>query len=298
MRNLMKGLTGSDVRNIQLLLNYHLSHNFQKNSSSSKIFPPLEDDGIFGGQTDARLREFQRRNQLNPDGVVGTETRKKLLQLVRVFGKIQVLTSNQTTLTSSERQFISLNNISRISTTRAAQALFPRPALVDFGGQTAFASFSTFKSLANSDNSALILSEGDDFTLKLDHELQLDLSLLLRNDGNENSWLDGNMKFFSGQPFSSDWAFKAEIQAELFKLPRFGPFEVSGFSKGSLDLEQPTVDIGVGADLSMSIIRSRSGREILGLGVEGGVKLTWEPPEGSLKLGFDTGGQFLFHGHF
>lgn len=284
-RYLERGCTGSDVRNIQLLLNYHLP----------KKLPLLNDDGIFGGNTDARLREFQRLNKLNPDGVVGPETRKKLLQLVRVFGKIQVIKPNQAI--TSRRQF-NLNSISRTSTIQAAQALIPRPALVSFGGQTTFSGLSSLKSSTNNANSALVSAEGDDFTLELDHELQLDLNLLLRNDGEENNWLDGNIKFFSGQPFSGEWAFKAEVQAELFKLPRLGPFEVSGFSKGSLDLDQPTIDIGVGGKLDMSIIRNRFGREILGLGVEGGVKLTWEPPAENLKLEFDTGGQFVLRGHF
>jgi hypothetical protein len=43
--------------------------------------PPLESDGIFGGKTEERVREFQRRNKLSVDGVVGPRTRERLYSI-------------------------------------------------------------------------------------------------------------------------------------------------------------------------------------------------------------------------
>lgn len=133
---------------------------------------------------------------------------------------------------------------------------------------------------------------GDGIGFELDHELKLDLNILKRNDGNPDPWLDGKIKFFSGQPFNREWKFEAEVKADLFKSPRLGPFELSGFGKGSLDLAQPTVDVAAGGALKMSILRDKFGRDVIGLEVEVGAKLTLQVGERSVKLEFDTAGQF------
>jgi peptidoglycan hydrolase-like protein with peptidoglycan-binding domain len=41
---------------------------------------PLEIDGEFGPKTNAKVQEFQRRNNLVPDGVVGPQTKQALAQ--------------------------------------------------------------------------------------------------------------------------------------------------------------------------------------------------------------------------
>lgn len=64
-RQLSRGATGLDVKELQAALNFHLR----------RPFTPLKPDGIFGPLTDARVREFQRRAGLTPpDGIVGPRT--------------------------------------------------------------------------------------------------------------------------------------------------------------------------------------------------------------------------------
>ncbi len=71
-----KGSTGQDVVTLQSRLN----------SRPPTLLPLLKVDGIFGLKTDARVREFQRNQQLKPDGIVGRLTWSKLLSPEPVTG--------------------------------------------------------------------------------------------------------------------------------------------------------------------------------------------------------------------
>ena len=62
------GSYGQGVDMVQLSLNAH----------PPTILPLLNVDGVFGGRTEARVREFQRNNGLVPDGAVGNLTRAAL----------------------------------------------------------------------------------------------------------------------------------------------------------------------------------------------------------------------------
>src|SRR5215470_59359 len=67
IRNLRKGMTGPDVRAVQQALN------------ASNPKNKIAEDGIFGSrETDPAVREYQRKNGLNPDGIVGPLTRASL----------------------------------------------------------------------------------------------------------------------------------------------------------------------------------------------------------------------------
>lgn len=66
---LARGSTGRDVFNIQAALNTH----------RPTQLPLLSVDGVFGLKTESRVREFQRANNLKPDGIVGPLTSAKLL---------------------------------------------------------------------------------------------------------------------------------------------------------------------------------------------------------------------------
>lgn len=67
-RTVRQGGYGQGIDIIQLALN----------NSPPTLLPPLVVDGIFGARTDARVREFQGRHELTPDGIVGPLTRRAL----------------------------------------------------------------------------------------------------------------------------------------------------------------------------------------------------------------------------
>jgi peptidoglycan hydrolase-like protein with peptidoglycan-binding domain len=72
-RTLRKGDKGEDVRNLQRALNMHLTQAYG--------YKRLATDADFGPLTDGRVREFQRVNLLDADGIVGILTREKLLDV-------------------------------------------------------------------------------------------------------------------------------------------------------------------------------------------------------------------------
>ena len=77
-RTLSFGMTGTDVRNLQAALNYHLRPPNPPHTPPGNPRPPLATDGVFGPLTDARIKEFQRLNDLVDDGIVGHLTRPLL----------------------------------------------------------------------------------------------------------------------------------------------------------------------------------------------------------------------------
>ena len=63
-RNLYQGLTGTDVRQLQIILNLQRGPHYQR----------IGEDGIFGPETRSRVKGFQAYCKLNPDGIVGPLT--------------------------------------------------------------------------------------------------------------------------------------------------------------------------------------------------------------------------------
>jgi hypothetical protein len=63
-RNLCRGLTGTDVRHLQIILNLQRGPHDQR----------ISEDGIFGPETGARVKAFQAYCKLKPDGIVGPLT--------------------------------------------------------------------------------------------------------------------------------------------------------------------------------------------------------------------------------
>jgi hypothetical protein len=70
-RNLFQGLTGPDVKNLQQILNLQ--------RASPRELPRIDEDGVFGPDTDARVRAFQELCGLAVDGIVGPDTGAMLL---------------------------------------------------------------------------------------------------------------------------------------------------------------------------------------------------------------------------
>jgi peptidoglycan hydrolase-like protein with peptidoglycan-binding domain len=70
-RVLHVGLIGEDVRERQGLLNALLDSDSPLGQSN---LAELEQDGEYGSRTMMRVKEFQSRNNLNADGVIGPET--------------------------------------------------------------------------------------------------------------------------------------------------------------------------------------------------------------------------------
>jgi hypothetical protein len=68
-RLIKQGTKGADVRAIQDVLNFHI-----------RRLTPLRVDGDFGPLTHTRVVEFQKSNQLKPDGIVGPNTMGKLFE--------------------------------------------------------------------------------------------------------------------------------------------------------------------------------------------------------------------------
>jgi peptidoglycan hydrolase-like protein with peptidoglycan-binding domain len=68
-RLIKQGSKGAGVRAIQDVLNFHIRRG-----------TPLKVDGDFGSRTHTRVVEFQRSNQLKPDGIVGSNTLGKLFE--------------------------------------------------------------------------------------------------------------------------------------------------------------------------------------------------------------------------
>jgi peptidoglycan hydrolase-like protein with peptidoglycan-binding domain len=70
-RNLHVGLIGDDVQERQALLNALTDTDSPLGQTN---LPMLETDGEFGSRTMMRVKEFQSRNNLIPDGVIGPQT--------------------------------------------------------------------------------------------------------------------------------------------------------------------------------------------------------------------------------
>jgi hypothetical protein len=84
--NLRLGAVGQQVRDLQAALNHQMS----------PPLAPITIDGRFGRATYDRLREFQRRCGLTPDGSVGPQTRRALFSAVNVAVRAHVSSTSST----------------------------------------------------------------------------------------------------------------------------------------------------------------------------------------------------------
>lgn len=111
-RTLSIGMTGIDVADLQAALNYHLHTPIPPETGPFVL--PLKVDGIFGDATDERLREFQRLNNLDDDGIVGRNTRPMLSIVRRVTLKIPIFNAG-----NDDPPLVSANRVGSRSTASA-----------------------------------------------------------------------------------------------------------------------------------------------------------------------------------
>ena len=78
-RTLKEGTSGEDVRNLQRLLNFHLT---------GTGFTPLNPDGSFGRKTGLAVVKFQNVAKLFPDGIAGLKTRAALMNVLSIAGQV------------------------------------------------------------------------------------------------------------------------------------------------------------------------------------------------------------------
>jgi hypothetical protein len=79
---LKRGITSAEVWVVQRLLNLWLTN-------SKTTFPPLNEDGIFGSETEQVVRSFQRAESLSIDGLLGPQTWRRLLEKLIVLIQTQ-----------------------------------------------------------------------------------------------------------------------------------------------------------------------------------------------------------------
>jgi peptidoglycan hydrolase-like protein with peptidoglycan-binding domain len=78
------GSQGPQVMAVQDSMN-----RFQNIESDTGLAPlPLSVDGQFGPKTQTRVKDFQARNDLDPDGIVGPLTRSTMKNLAEVFATV------------------------------------------------------------------------------------------------------------------------------------------------------------------------------------------------------------------
>ena len=98
-KQIQNGSENSDVKDLQKILN-------------SKGYN-LEVDGVFGSKTEAAVRDYQTKNNLQVDGIVGTNTWGSLL------GSSSGSTTNKTTTTTPAATTTTKNTTTKTTTPAA-----------------------------------------------------------------------------------------------------------------------------------------------------------------------------------
>ena len=283
MQVLKVGSGGADVRRIQGVLNECM---LQPNNQITR--PPMRriaEDGLFGEKTAAMVREFQRLNQLDQDGVIGPITSYMLLPYITFEA---ALSGRGRIRGRRDGQLVSASRF-------AARPLFT-PAR--FG-------------LSQARQSALIGdAEGDGDE---DEAITVDLTVgsgngnsfkpwfvLKPNEGKDAPEAEGTIAIESTVLRKKGFEFGGSLE---FSRPLIAPAEttwqwtgsISGSytnikSKGDIFSLKPIVDIsvkkgllvgtGIGIEASVQLIDDR-----LALTVGGKVALELDPHEGSIQVG-------------
>ncbi|WP_058485078.1 M14 family metallopeptidase [Defluviitalea phaphyphila] len=97
MRTLRKGMEGSDVAEIQSILQI-IGYN------------PGEIDGIFGLKTEEAVKAFQKNNNLTPDGIIGPKTYEKLEPILLGYD-LYIIQSGDTLYEIAKKYYTNVSSI-------------------------------------------------------------------------------------------------------------------------------------------------------------------------------------------
>ena len=246
---LRRGSVGSPVEQAQRALNYHFAGRL----------PGIQEDGIFGPNTEARVHEFQRRNGLLPtDGIIGPITRGKLFAIGIARIRFSFKKVKNAEAFGLQPNF-GLQPSFRLQPSRVGDGPPTPPStqlvVVDWGQTFAFQPFA-----------------------KLDEEehlLTTDLRLALKNNGEDQSII-GLLKIDlpPGQPILPNWQLKAELERPVTELKILGPLEANVFTTQAVQLSPFQVSAGVGVKLGVKILGDK-----INLIAQGDVKMQYTPEE-------------------
>lgn len=237
---LRKGASGIDVKQVQNALNFHLA---------AKL-APIRADSMFGPVTEGRVQEFQRRNRLTADGVVGPITRAKLFALALARVRVRLRRTRGMARTAAR----TLVQRDGEPTTQSKQLI------VDWG-QT----FS-FHPLADP-------AEGE-------HLFRTEMKLALKNSGDDEGILGRlTLDAVPATPTSSDWEFSAELEMPVVELPTFGPLRGSLFLTPGFQLNPLAAGIGAGLKLGVAAVGDR-----IGIFAQGDLKAQYDPGTGQGEM--------------
>lgn len=246
-RDLYQGTRGDDVRELQGLLNYHLADSP----------PAVMTDGVFGPRTDAKVRDFQERNKIQVDCVVGPQTRSFLYATITV--KIRTtlaLREGRSILVARAAGFrggvllASAGSTLPVSDVPSADPAPPSFHLdniqVQAGGQRTFSPWLGPSSPAF--NSLLLTAQA---------------TFLRVGDGPHLELTPGLQMAANGAPSDSKYNVQAFFQvtaADVLAPGRFhlfSPFAQATFQSNFAPFGSPTAGLTVGNTLQFDIIKDR-----------------------------------------
>ena len=284
MQVLKVGSGGADVRRIQVVLNQCM---LQPNNQITR--PPMRriaEDGVFGGKTAAMVREFQRLNQLDQDGIVGPVTSYMLLPFiafeVELAGRGQIRGRRDGQLVSASR-FAARSRLTpaRFGLNKARQSALIGDAEGDGGDadEAITVDLTVGSGNGNSFKPWFVLkpSEGKDAP-EAEGTIAIE-STVLRKKGFE---FGGSLEF--GRPLiaptGTTWQWAGSISGSYTNIKTKGdtlslkPIVDFSVKQGLL------VGAGVGAEASIQLID-----DLLELTVGGKVAVELDPHEGSIQVG-------------
>lgn len=251
LRTLRRGMTGSDVRDFQAALNYHLRPPAPPHTPAGPPRPPLNTDGIFGPVTEARVKEFQQLNRLVVDGAIGPNTERVLLTARLISVKIPIQKKNDIVSLGAT----SATPPSNAGTVAQAQPAPSPPLIAPIRLQNRQVQFAGNLTLAP------IVGPG---ALGATRTLSVQWNWVEQKDGRHLEFALGAQL---GKPMTSD-AFG--LTGSLQSFAQVSVSDVIAFDAANFHLFSPSAQIAFQSNFTNSILKSNN----LGLSVQN--QITWD----------------------